>query len=172
VASFTDHTTPYPAREAPEAKRSFLARWFRPAATSAINGTNGIAHATTATSEMRHALESARSRFEPPPDSPRTSWEDQLRQRRETAEREFRMRLQEEQERTRARLSQAAAGDMSPEQAREILSVGPGATDNEIRAAYETMMNCKHPDVRGSEFLTKLAATARDTLLRPASLNS
>jgi hypothetical protein len=105
-------------------------------------------------------------------ESPRTSWEEVLKQRRETAELEFRRRQQEEQERTRMLWSHAASGEMGVEQALEVLGLGPGAGEPEIRAAHELMMNCKHPDVRNSEFLVKLVDAARDILLRRAGSKS
>lgn len=61
--------------------------------------------------------------------------------------------------------SHAASGEMGVEQAREVLGVRLAASEREIRAAHEALMNCTHPDVRNSEHLTKLVNAARETLL-------
>ncbi len=65
----------------------------------------------------------------------------------------------------------AAADDdddarMTPEKAREILGLGPNATEEEIRAAHRRLMKVAHPDVGGSAWLAKQLNLARDTLLR------
>ena len=55
---------------------------------------------------------------------------------------------------------------MTPEKAREILGLGPDATEEEIRAAHRRLMKVAHPDVGGSAWLAKQLNLARDTLLR------
>jgi hypothetical protein len=53
---------------------------------------------------------------------------------------------------------------MSVAQACEILGVKAAASEQEIRAAYSGLMKRLHPDVGGSEFLSKQLNAARDAL--------
>jgi TPR repeat protein len=88
----------------------------------------------------------------------RQQQEEQERQR--AAERE-RQRRQEEQDRRR----DVASGNMSAAQVLEILGINAGATEQDIRAAYNRLMKRAHPDVGGSEFFSKQLNAARDVLL-------
>jgi DnaJ-class molecular chaperone len=56
---------------------------------------------------------------------------------------------------------------MTPEQALEILELKAGATEQEIRSAYNRLMQKVHPDAGGSTFFAKQLNLARDTLLKP-----
>lgn len=57
------------------------------------------------------------------------------------------------------------AGDMSVEEARGILGVGPDATRAEIQAAYRRLMLVAHPDQGGTSGLAAKLNAARDRLL-------
>jgi hypothetical protein len=75
---------------------------------------------------------------------------DEQERQREDAARE-QQRRQKEQGR-----SDAVSGKMSAAQALDILGLKAGATDQEIRAAYKSLMRHVHPDVvGGSNFLAK-----------------
>jgi len=54
---------------------------------------------------------------------------------------------------------------MTPDEAREILGVGPNATPDEIRAAYKRLMSKLHPDKGGSNRFAQMLNEARKTLL-------
>ncbi len=56
-------------------------------------------------------------------------------------------------------------GRMTPERAREILGVPPGAEEEEIRAAHRRLVKAVHPDRGGSAWLTRQLNAARDVLL-------
>jgi flagellar biosynthesis GTPase FlhF len=73
-----------------------------------------------------------------------------------------RRRQQEERERQR---NSSHGGRFSVAQALEILSLNAGATEQEIRAAYNRLMKRVHPDVGGSSFFAKQLNEARDLLL-------
>jgi curved DNA-binding protein CbpA len=55
---------------------------------------------------------------------------------------------------------------MSVAQALEILGINAGATEQDIRAAYNRLMKRVHPDVGGSAYFSKQLNAARDVLLR------
>jgi uncharacterized Zn finger protein (UPF0148 family) len=58
------------------------------------------------------------------------------------------------------------AGKMSAAQALEILGIQAGATEQEIRVAYNRLIKRLHPDVGGTDFFAKQLNAARDVLLR------
>jgi hypothetical protein len=94
-----------------------------------------------------------------------TSWQETLRQRREEAESEFRAQQEKERARERERWRKALSGEMSVAQALEVLGLEAGADEPRIQAAYQALIMSEWPDVRNSEFLTKLAGAARSALL-------
>jgi hypothetical protein len=51
-------------------------------------------------------------------------------------------------------------------EARDILGVGPGATREEIQAAYARLIRAVHPDAGGSSGLAARLNAARDVLLK------
>jgi hypothetical protein len=57
------------------------------------------------------------------------------------------------------------AGEMSLEEARSILGVGPEATPKDIRAAYRRLIRMAHPDKGGTTGLATQLNAARDRLL-------
>jgi hypothetical protein len=74
---------------------------------------------------------------------------------------------------TSARLNSAAppsappaSSRMSPEEARSILGVGPGASAEEIQAAYMRLIRMAHPDKGGTTGLATQLNAARDRLLQ------
>jgi len=71
-----------------------------------------------------------------------------------------RKREQEEQERRR----NSSPGKLSVAQALGILGLKEGATEQQIRAAYNRLMKRVHPDVGGSNFFAKQLNEARETL--------
>jgi hypothetical protein len=56
--------------------------------------------------------------------------------------------------------------DVSLDEARSILGVGPGASDEEIQAAYTRLMRMAHPDKGGTSGLAAQLNAARDRLLK------
>jgi len=56
-------------------------------------------------------------------------------------------------------------GSMTRTEALEILGLKPGASDIDIRAAYQRLMRAAHPDAGGSDWLAARINQARDTLL-------
>jgi len=56
--------------------------------------------------------------------------------------------------------------DASLSEAREILGVGPGASPEEIQAAYGRLIRAVHPDAGGTSGLAARLNAARDTLLK------
>ena len=75
-------------------------------------------------------------------------------------------RERHEQGGQRQRSTDAAAGKMTEAQALEILELKAGATEKEIRAAYNRLMQRVHPDLGGSNYFAKQLNGARDLLLR------
>lgn len=57
-------------------------------------------------------------------------------------------------------------GELSPEEARGILGIGPGADEIEIQAAYRALMKEFHPDREGNDRMAKQINLARETLLK------
>ena len=55
--------------------------------------------------------------------------------------------------------------DMSLEEARSILGVGPDATPKEVKAAYRRLIRMAHPDKGGTTGLATQLNAARDRLL-------
>jgi len=58
-----------------------------------------------------------------------------------------------------------SAGRMTREEAYQVLGLKPGATEEEIRAAYHRLMRAAHPDAGGSDWLAARINQARDVLL-------
>jgi DnaJ family protein C protein 19 len=56
-------------------------------------------------------------------------------------------------------------GNMSAEEAYEVLGLHPGATEAEIRAAHHRLMRTAHPDSGGSDWLATRVNLARDVLI-------
>jgi DnaJ family protein C protein 19 len=56
-------------------------------------------------------------------------------------------------------------GNMTPEEAYEVLGLHPGATEAEIRAAHHRLMRTAHPDSGGSDWLATRVNQARDVLV-------
>ena len=59
-----------------------------------------------------------------------------------------------------------SAREVGEAEARSILGVAPGATDEEIQAAYSRLMRMAHPDKGGTDGLAAQLNAARDRLLR------
>jgi hypothetical protein len=57
------------------------------------------------------------------------------------------------------------SGAMSPREARDILGVAPGATREDVQAAYLRLMRSLHPDKGGTKGLAAQINAARDILL-------
>jgi hypothetical protein len=63
------------------------------------------------------------------------------------------------------RASRRAPGQMSREEAYEVLGLHPGASEAEIREAHRRLMRGAHPDAGGSDWLAVRINQARDILL-------
>ena len=58
------------------------------------------------------------------------------------------------------------SGDMSADEAYEILGLAPGADEAAIKAAYHRLMMQLHPDHGGTDYLATKINRARDVLLK------
>jgi hypothetical protein len=56
-------------------------------------------------------------------------------------------------------------GNMTREEAYQVLGLQPGATEAEIRAAHHRLMRTAHPDSGGSDWLATRVNQARDVLV-------
>jgi hypothetical protein len=56
-------------------------------------------------------------------------------------------------------------GNMTPEEAYQVLGLHPGASEADIRAAHHRLMRTAHPDSGGSDWLATRVNLARDVLL-------
>lgn len=55
---------------------------------------------------------------------------------------------------------------MTVEEAYRVLGLAPGASDDDIKAAYRRLMAQLHPDKGGSDYLAAKINAAKDTLLK------
>lgn len=60
----------------------------------------------------------------------------------------------------------SAGGEMSRDEAYEILGLRPGASDEQVKAAHRELMQKMHPDRGGSNYLASKLNQAKDVLLR------
>lgn len=72
---------------------------------------------------------------------------------------------QRSQQRQQQQRSPPRRGNMTPEEAYQVLGLQPGASEAEIRAAHHRLMRTAHPDSGGSDWLAARINQARDVLL-------
>ncbi len=63
------------------------------------------------------------------------------------------------------KVRQASRGQLTRDEAYEVLGLKPGASLTEIQVAYKKLMQKLHPDKEGNEYLARKVNQARDTLL-------
>jgi hypothetical protein len=61
--------------------------------------------------------------------------------------------------------SASASGAMTEKEALEVLGLQPGATTDDIQAAYKKLMQKVHPDSQGTDWIAAKLNQARDILL-------
>jgi hypothetical protein len=59
------------------------------------------------------------------------------------------------------------SGNMTRQEAYQVLGLAPGASEADIRAAHHRLMRTAHPDTGGSDWLAARVNMARDVLLGP-----
>ena len=77
----------------------------------------------------------------------------------------WRARTHPEWEEPQPSSAASSSGVMSPAEAWAALGLGPGASPQDIQAAYKRLMSKLHPDAGGSTYLAAKLNQARDTLL-------
>ena len=72
---------------------------------------------------------------------------------------------QQSQQRQQQQRASPRRGNMTPEEAYQVLGLQPGASEADIRAAHHRLMRGAHPDSGGSDWLAARINQARDVLL-------